>query len=204
MKQLFILTLIFNCITLAKSQSPINPEDIIIKYGENGNIEVLNKQLISNNLDSFDLSFYDEIVPKLYTKKDSNYIRGNLLGKWKYNNSSRLNGTSVNVNNGFEIILKKDNSFVLKKGKEKIRGIWEFSKDNFAVITLIYSKPVLLIKDKKILKTMPPQIIERLTIEKESLTINDITSDRLTLINTIHLNGSEDNFVSIVLVNYKR
>lgn len=205
MKHFFLVLLFVNVFTFSFGQT--NPENIIIQYNSDGSQTIINKNDLSTDPDSVDVMLFYETQEMYRMKLDSLELLNRLVGKWTFSSAKRTNGKDSNASGAITYEFKKNGAFVSIDAGERLSGKWTVDTGGYAVITLKYDKPKVMIKDKKVLKTLDKETLKSITFSSETITLAAIDSTSLTITSSTIAGDRNDvskMFYRIILLHYDK
>lgn len=200
------LTLFFAILT-SFGYSQTNPENLILVYDSlNSEGKLILKSDLVSDLDSLSIFLFDEMEEKLLVQKDSITIRKMLVGKWKLKSIERVNGAPFNLESYQNIQFSEKGECILENLNDTVLGTWNVVNESIGNLRLKYNEPQIMIKDKEILKLLPPEQIKSLTYSSGIKAIKEIDNNILVFMSFIPQNTENiDNmFYRLILTTYER
>lgn len=209
MKTIFITGILLLTTSALLSQVlETNPENIIIEYRDGKKI-IRNKNDYKNsNPDSFHINYKDDFEREFMIKKDSEYICGNIIGKWKFSHAMRTNNSDVKYSEPQYYFFNPDYSFVLITGPDTSYGKWSYSIQSKGVIRVDYQEPKKVHVPDEIKKHLPSEFLKHLeNIMNELFLLNDLSNETLTfftIIPTEQKSLSDELYLRVIKITYNK
>jgi hypothetical protein len=186
-----IIVFLFLIISIySQTNKNIDPEDVIIQYLETGErkVTIINRDELSQDLDSLHNIFLSENEEKLTLNADSVYLTKHIIGKWIISSIKRSNGNDYNsFVSAKEYYFEEDGRFFEIFDDDTSTGKWEFKNPSVGEITFELDQPRYMITNKEVLKYFDEEVLKSITIKSGFKRIYKLDKSVLTFFTFIYV-----------------